>query len=88
MVHMIMGMHCCTINAGAGGQDSQDWAAMLMRMYLRWIERKGYKGGIIDQSDGEEAGIKSVTISVEGPYAYGYLRPENGCTQIGEIISI
>lgn len=67
-----------TINSGAGGTDSQDWAAMLMRMYLRWIERRGYKGEIIDQSDGEEAGIKSVTISVEGPYAYGYLRPEKG----------
>lgn len=67
-----------TLNSGAGGTDSQDWAAMLMRMYLRWIERKGYKGEIIDLSDGEEAGIKSVTISVEGPYAYGYLRPEKG----------
>lgn len=67
-----------TINSGAGGTDSQDWAAMLMRMYLRWIERRGYKSEIIDQSDGEEAGIKSVTISVEGQYAYGYLRPEKG----------
>lgn len=67
-----------TINAGAGGTDSQDWAAILMRMYLRWIERKGYSAEIIDQSDGEEAGIKSVTISVEGPYAYGYLRQEKG----------
>lgn len=67
-----------TINAGAGGTDSQDWAAIMMRMYLRWIERKGYSSEIIDQSDGEEAGIKSVTISVEGPYAYGYLRQEKG----------
>jgi len=67
-----------SINAGAGGTDSQDWAAMMMRMYLRWIERKGFSSEIIDQSDGEEAGIKSVTISVEGPYAYGYLRQEKG----------
>jgi len=67
-----------TISSGAGGTDSQDWAAMLMRMYLRWLERKGYKSEIIDQSDGEEAGIKSVSISVEGSYAYGYLRAEKG----------
>jgi peptide chain release factor 2 len=67
-----------SINAGAGGTDSQDWAAMLQRMYLRWAERSGYKTEILDQTMGEEAGIKSVTISVSGPYAYGYLRAEKG----------
>ncbi|QYK51976.1 MAG: peptide chain release factor 2 [Anaerolineales bacterium] len=67
-----------SINAGAGGTDSQDWAAMLQRMYLRWAEEEGYKTEIIDSTAGEEAGIKSVTIAVSGPYAYGYLRPEKG----------
>lgn len=67
-----------TINAGAGGTDSQDWSAMLMRMYLRWAEQSGYEAEVIDMTEGEEAGIKSVTIAVEGRYAYGYLRPEKG----------
>jgi len=67
-----------SINAGAGGTDSQDWAAMLQRMYLRWAEEQGYKSEILDQTPGEEAGIKSVTIAVDGPYAYGYLRAEKG----------
>jgi len=67
-----------SINAGAGGTDSQDWAAMLQRMYLRWAEEQGYKPEILDQTPGEEAGIKSVTIAVDGPYAYGYLRAEKG----------
>jgi peptide chain release factor 2 len=66
------------IHAGAGGTDSQDWAAMLERMYLRWTERRGYKADILDRTTGEEAGIKSVTIAVTGPLAYGYLRPEKG----------
>ncbi|MDI6694956.1 MAG: peptide chain release factor 2 [Anaerolineales bacterium] len=66
------------INAGAGGTDSQDWAAMLMRMYLRWCELHNYETEILDMTEGEEAGIKSVTIAVNGPYAYGYLRSEKG----------
>lgn len=66
------------IHAGAGGTDSQDWAEMLQRMYLRWAERNGYKTEILDLSEGDEAGIKSSTISVEGSYAYGYLRAEKG----------
>lgn len=66
------------INAGAGGTDSQDWAAMLQRMYLRWCEKRGFQTSILDFSEGEEAGMKSCTISVTGLYAYGYLRPEKG----------
>jgi peptide chain release factor 2 len=67
-----------TINAGAGGTDSQDWSSMLQRMYIRWIEKRGFKSEILDITEGEEAGIKSVTIAVNGRYAYGYLRPEKG----------
>ncbi|MFZ5885978.1 MAG: peptide chain release factor 2 [Chloroflexota bacterium] len=66
------------IHAGAGGTDSQDWAAMLQRMYLRWAEAHGYETEILDMTEGEEAGIKSVTIAVNGEYAYGYLRSEKG----------
>ena len=66
------------IHAGAGGTDSQDWAAMLERMYLRWAERSGYATEILDITEGEEAGIKSVTIAVNGEYAFGYLRSEKG----------
>jgi len=66
------------IHAGAGGTDSQDWAAMIERMYLRWADTHGYNTEILDLSEGEEAGIKSVTISVDGEYAYGYLRSERG----------
>ncbi len=66
------------IHAGAGGTDSQDWAAMLERMYLRWAEAHGYETEVLDITEGEEAGIKSVTIAVNGEYAFGYLRPEKG----------
>jgi peptide chain release factor 2 len=66
------------IHAGAGGTDSQDWAAMLERMYLRWAEAQGYETEILDITEGEEAGIKSVTISVNGDFAFGYLRSEKG----------
>ncbi len=67
-----------TINAGAGGTDAQDWTEMLLRMYLRWSEGRGFKTELLDQSQGEEAGLKSATIKVEGPFAYGYLSCEKG----------
>jgi peptide chain release factor 2 len=67
-----------TINTGEGGTDAQDWAAMLERMYLRWAERRGFATEILDSTEGEEAGIKTVSIAVNGPYAYGYLRAEKG----------
>ncbi len=67
-----------TINAGAGGTDAQDWAEMLLRMYLRWAESRGWKTEILDTSEGDEAGIKSATVRVSGKYAYGYARAEKG----------
>ncbi|CAI5490206.1 unnamed protein product [Closterium sp. Naga37s-1] len=67
-----------TIAAGAGGTDAQDWADMLLRMYSRWADRRGFKKRVVERSDGEEAGIKSATLEVEGRYAYGYLSGEKG----------
>lgn len=66
------------INSGAGGTESQDWSSMLMRMYMRWGEANGYKVTISNLQEGDEAGIKTVTIQIEGDYAYGYLKGENG----------
>ena len=66
------------INSGAGGTESQDWASMLMSMYMRWAEANGYKLSVANLQEGDEAGIKSVTMNIEGAYAYGYLKGENG----------
>jgi len=74
-----------TINAGAGGTDSQDWAEMLLRMYLRWCGSHGFKTDVTDQQFGEEAGIKSATVIVEGEYAYGYLSAEVGVHRLVRI---
>lgn len=73
------------INSGAGGTESCDWASMLMRMYLRWAERRGYQSEILDMHDGDEAGIKSVTIEVKGENAYGWLKSENGVHRLVRI---
>ncbi len=73
------------ISAGAGGVDAADWAQMLVRMYLRWAERHGYRAEIVETTPGEEAGIRSATITVEGPYAYGYLRTERGTHRLVRI---
>jgi peptide chain release factor 2 len=73
------------IHPGAGGTESQDWAQMLMRMYLRWAEMHGYRTEIVDLQIGDEAGIKGVTFTVEGPYAYGYLKAEAGIHRLVRI---
>jgi len=67
-----------SVHAGAGGTDSQDWAQMLLRMYTRWAERRGFTTEVVDLSPGEEAGLKSATVIITGPYAYGYLKGERG----------
>ena len=74
-----------TINSGAGGTESNDWSAMLMRMYTRWCERNGYKMTVTDLLEGDEVGIKSATIQVEGDYAFGYLKAENGVHRLVRI---
>ncbi len=74
-----------SIHPGAGGTESQDWAEILLRMYLRWAERRGYKAEITDYQAGEGAGVKGVTVTVSGEYAYGYLRAENGVHRLVRI---
>ncbi len=73
------------ISAGAGGTEAQDWASMLMRMYTRWAERRGYAVDVLDMSDGEEAGIKGAVLEIRGEYAYGFLRPEAGVHRLVRI---
>ncbi|MEO6696187.1 MAG: peptide chain release factor 2 [Ignavibacteria bacterium] len=74
-----------TINSGAGGTESQDWAEMLLRMYLRYCEKKGFKTSLVDRLDGDGAGIKSATVEVKGEYAYGFLKAENGVHRLVRI---
>ncbi|MEZ4871477.1 MAG: peptide chain release factor 2 [Bdellovibrionales bacterium] len=74
-----------TINSGAGGTEASDWAGMIMRMYSRYAEKNGWKVGIVEMTEGEEAGIKSVTLHLEGPYAYGLLKAENGVHRLVRI---
>jgi peptide chain release factor 2 len=73
------------VHAGAGGTESQDWASMLARMYMRWAERRGYKVKLIDESQGEEAGIKSATMEIEGDNAFGWLKTESGVHRLVRI---
>ena len=74
-----------TINAGAGGTDAQDWAEMLLRMYTRWAESQGYKVALVEQSEGDEAGLKSATLEIQGRYAFGYLKAEKGTHRLVRI---
>jgi len=73
------------ISAGAGGTEAQDWASMLMRMYTRWAERRGFEVDVLDMSEGEEAGIKGAVLEIRGPYAFGFLRPETGVHRLVRI---
>ena len=73
------------ISAGAGGTEAQDWAEMLMRMHIRWAERRGFHVSVLDQSEGEEAGIKGAVLEITGQYAYGFLRPETGVHRLVRI---
>ena len=87
---MLSGEYDCadailTINSGAGGTDAQDWANMLLRMYLRWVEKRGWKSELLDKLDGEEAGIKSATIKIIGKYAFGYSKAEKGVHRLVRI---
>ena len=74
-----------TINSGAGGTDAQDWASMLLRMYMRWVENRGWKCELLDKLDGEEAGIKSATVKITGKYAFGYSKAEKGVHRLVRI---
>jgi peptide chain release factor 2 len=74
-----------SIHAGAGGTESQDWTEMLLRMYLRWAEKRGFKTEIIDYQAGDEAGVKSVSFTLEGDYAYGYMKAEIGIHRLVRI---
>jgi peptide chain release factor 2 len=74
-----------TIHAGAGGTEAQDWAQMLTRMYMRWCEKKGFKTFLLDEQEGEGAGLKSIALEVQGMYAYGYLKAENGVHRLVRI---
>ena len=73
------------VNSGAGGTEAQDWAEMILRMYLRWAEKREYKATILNRSDGEEAGIKSATVRISGDMAYGWLKTETGVHRLVRI---
>src|SRR5438093_5434278 len=73
------------ISAGVGGTDAADWAEMLVRMYLRWAERRGFKAELLESTPGDEAGFRSATLTVEGPFAYGYLKTERGTHRLVRI---